>query len=166
MQTSDDAVQPNSPNATPTDIAADKPSPTPFDQPFRTDVRLKRIRWRWWVLEAIGGLVMVGWGVAAFRDKHIVPRINARADDEAALQQKVAVALPLGSTKAQVVAWLNGQGIVYGPINGPHGKPVGLASRWKYSNWMGDSGSVRVDFYFDDEGKLKEEFVEIYTISL
>ena len=166
MPSDDDATQQDRPPTPSADLTTDRPRPSPFDRAFNTNVRAWRARRRWWVLTAVAALVLVGWAVAAYRDGHVIPRINAITDDRVALQQKVAAALPIGSTKAQVAAWLNGQGIAYGSIGElKTNKPIGFGGGWHYSNWMEQHGSVQMEFYFDDDDKLVNETVDIFIPS-
>jgi hypothetical protein len=92
--------------------------------------------------------------------------MNPRADDEAALRQRIAVALPLGATRPQVEAWLKAQRYPYGAIlDGRTHKPLGFVSLQSYTDWLGENGDTDMEFYFDDDGKLKEETVNIHNIS-
>jgi hypothetical protein len=167
MHTRDDAVQRGGPRAPPADVIADKPHPSPIDRAFNTDVHAKKRRRRWWVLAAVGVLVALVWGVPAYFDGHIIPRLNPAGADEAALKRKVAAALPPGSTRTQVEAWLKSPGIPYGDIlDVKSDKAVGVGTRQPYSDWLGETGFVSLDFYFDDDGKLTKTYVRVFIFSL
>jgi hypothetical protein len=85
------------------------------------------------------------------------------AGDEAAFKRKVAEALPLGSTRKQVEAWLEGQGISHEGediLDGPGGKPIGIGTSTPYSKEC-LPGQFLLEFYFDSDGKLTEEYVRL-----
>jgi hypothetical protein len=166
MNTSDNAVQPNAPHVPPADVTADNPRPSPFDWAFNTNVRARRIRRRCWVLAAAGVLVALAWGVPAYLDRHVVPRLNPRAADEAELKGKVASALQPGSTRAQTEAWLKSQGLAYSLCDVKGDKVIGIGSERPYSDWLGETGYVSLEFYFDDDGKLTKTYVEVFVYSL
>ena len=164
MRSNDDAMQPDYPPGPLADVNADKPRPSPFDRAFNTDVRAKRRRRRWALL-ALAVLPMIGWAAAAYRDGRIIPRLDPHGDDEAALQRKVAAALPLGSTKGQVEAWLKGQGVRYCELaEADDHRPVGFGSLQPYSDWIGETGQAKWNLTSATTEDLKEETVCILSI--
>ena len=162
MRSNDDAMQPDYPPGPLADVNADKPRPSPFDRAFNTDVQ-RQAKAAPVALLALAVLPMIGWAAAAYRDGRIIPRLDPHGDDEAALQRKVAAALPLGSTRGQVEAWLKGQGVRYCELaEADDHRPVGFGSLQPYSDWIGEAGQVQMEFDFGDDGRLKEETVRIF----
>ncbi len=159
MRSNDDAMQPDCPPGPLADVNADKPRPSPFDRAFNTDVH-RQAKAAPVALLALAVLPMIGWAAAAYRDGRIIPRLDPHGDDEAALQRKVAAALPLGSTKGQVEAWLKGQGVRYCEL--AEAETTGRSASEAFSFTPTGSeraGQARMEFDFDDDGRLKEEIV-------
>jgi hypothetical protein len=86
--------------------------------------------------------------------------------DEDAVRQKVAVALPLGSTRTQAEAWLASEGLSLGDIYDGQGNVCGLSATKPYSNWGGERGEIDIELYFDTGGKLTQRHVDIDVPSL
>jgi hypothetical protein len=92
---------------------------------------------------------------------HLAETINPIPADEEAARQQVAAALPLGSTRKQVEAWLAAKWIGVDNFS-----QVVLTARKDYLNWRGNSGDLWMEFYFDEQGRLTRSNVYIELVSL
>ena len=152
------------------DLTGDRPQSLPFSRPaIRAGAQVRKAR-RWWALLALLALVAFGslllaCGLTGQWGRLFGPAPDVKGD-EAAIRRKVAEALPLGSTKEQVETWLKGQGLPYGNlVDVAHDKFVGFGVRTPYTKQY-VSGEVRMEFHFDDDGKLVKEDVDIFIPSL
>jgi hypothetical protein len=97
---------------------------------------------------------------------YLAATVNPIPGDEDAARWRVATALPLGSTKAQVVTWLASEGVRADRIWTGADCCAQVYAEQPYSSWLGYSGDVQMEFYFDGDGRLVRRLVAIEIVSL
>ena len=124
-----------------------------------------KARGRWWALLVLGLLLLTAWAGAAYYTSCPVP-INPVVWDEATARRQVATALPLGSTRQQVLAWLQANSIPHDDDANAQCGIVRIFARKPYTGWLFDRGMVGMEFDFDCSGKLVDEKTHNWIASL
>ena len=87
---------------------------------------------------------------------------------EGGLRRSLAAELPPGSSRAQVVAWLDSHQIYHSPLYDQQGNsysPLTAAIYDANVAWL-ENGDLNISFYFDDTERLDHCSVEVELISL
>lgn len=73
------------------------------------------------------------------------------------LQSKALSALPVGSSREQVEAWLNANGLPYQPVYSKDGKRLlWYLVRMQNGSWVEPHASLHMTFYFDAAERLSD----------
>ena len=88
------------------------------------------------------------------------------AADERTVQDRVASALPLGSTWEEVERWLQTEGVTISQIVDKEGHSIGISGEKPYTTWNGTWGIIVMEFYFGQVHRLSERVVYIDVPSL
>jgi hypothetical protein len=79
--------------------------------------------------------------------------------------QMVAEALPKGSTRKQVEMWLDSQQIQHGNMTDGNGNFAGISGSFPDPMLsLFFNGQIRLEFYFDEEGRLVGRLVRAEVI--
>jgi hypothetical protein len=72
------------------------------------------------------------------------------------LQSDARSALPVGSSREQVVAWLEARGLPYEPVHDKGGEFLWYLVRMSNGSWMWPNAGLWMTFEFDDAGRLSK----------